>query len=95
MAIKIKVLKHPELTWFEKLYIPQILSGLLITIKHLIRFKPITVQYPEEVKELPEPEEEDIDISWIELDVNREFKHIIKELAENLSHFDDNILKVL
>lgn len=54
MAIKVKVLKHPELTWFEKMYIPQILSGLVITIKHLLRFKPITVQYPEEVKELPE-----------------------------------------
>jgi len=54
MTIKIKVLKHPELTWYEKLYFPQIFSGLLITIKHLIRFKPITIQYPEEVKELPE-----------------------------------------
>jgi len=54
MAIKIKVLKHPELTWFEKLYIPQILSGLVITLKHMLRFQPITIQYPEEVKELPE-----------------------------------------
>jgi len=43
----------PELTWYEKLYLPQIIEGLVITLKHLLRFKPITVQYPEEVKELP------------------------------------------
>ncbi|MFI5322081.1 MAG: NuoI/complex I 23 kDa subunit family protein [Thermodesulfobacteriota bacterium] len=53
MAISIKVVKHPELTWYEKLYLPQILGGLIITLKHLVFFKPITIQYPEEVKELP------------------------------------------
>jgi len=53
MAIKIKLLEPPELTWYEKLYLPQIIGGLFITLKHLIRFKPITIQYPEEVKELP------------------------------------------
>jgi DnaJ-domain-containing protein 1 len=37
-------------------------------------------RYDVEVKELPEPEEEEIDVSWIDLDVNREFKYIIKEL---------------
>ena len=53
MTIKIKVIEPPELTWYEKLYLPQILGGLFITLGHILRFKPITVQYPEEVKELP------------------------------------------
>ena len=54
MAIGIKLIKHPKLTFWEKLYLPQVLSGLLITIKHIIKFRPITVKYPEEVKKLPE-----------------------------------------
>ena len=53
MAIKIKQIKYPELTLFEKLYFPQIFGGLWITLKHLLGFNSITVQYPEEVKELP------------------------------------------
>ena len=53
MAIKIKVLERPELTFFEKLYFPQIFRGLWITLKHIIGFNPITVQYPEEIKQLP------------------------------------------
>ncbi len=53
MAIKVKIIKTPELSFFEQLYIPQILKGMFITLKHLLRFQPITVQYPEEVKELP------------------------------------------
>ncbi len=53
MAINIKIIKRPELTWYEKLYFPQIIGGLIITLKHLIRNKPVTIQYPEEVKELP------------------------------------------
>ncbi|MGH7900705.1 MAG: NuoI/complex I 23 kDa subunit family protein [Thermodesulfobacteriota bacterium] len=53
MAIKIKVLKQPSLSLFEKCYLPQIFRGLCITLKHIIFFNPITVQYPEEVKKLP------------------------------------------
>ncbi len=53
MAITVKVLKQPKLSFLEKLYFPQIFSGLKITIKHLFGVKPITVQYPEEVKQLP------------------------------------------
>jgi len=53
MAIKIKVIEPPGLTWYEKLYLPQIFGGLFITLMHLLRFRPITIQYPEEVKELP------------------------------------------
>jgi preprotein translocase subunit Sec63 len=36
--------------------------------------------YDVEVKELPEPEEVEIDASWIELDVSKDFKIIVKEL---------------
>jgi NADH-quinone oxidoreductase subunit I len=53
MPIKIKVLQPPKLNLLERLYIPEILRGLKITLSHILDFKPITVQYPEEVKELP------------------------------------------
>ena len=53
MAITIKEIKQPKLSFFEKLYLPQILGGLWITLKHLLGTRAITVQYPEEVKELP------------------------------------------
>jgi len=53
MAISVKVLKQPKLSFSEKLYLPQIFSGLMITLKHLLSFKSVTVQYPEEIKELP------------------------------------------
>ena len=53
MAITIKEIKHPKLNFFEKLYFPQIVGGLWITLRHLLGFKQITIQYPEEVKELP------------------------------------------
>ncbi|MGI9553967.1 MAG: NuoI/complex I 23 kDa subunit family protein [Thermodesulfobacteriota bacterium] len=53
MAITIKEIKHPKLSFFEKLYFPQIFGGLWITLRHLLGFKQITIQYPEEVKELP------------------------------------------
>src|SRR2546422_8374626 len=39
--------QRPKLTWFEKTYIPQILGGLWLTLKHIPRRK-FTRQYPEE-----------------------------------------------
>ena len=54
MAINIKLLTQPKLSFWEKLYLPQILNGLWITLKHIINFKPITVKYPEQIKKLPE-----------------------------------------
>jgi NADH-quinone oxidoreductase subunit I len=39
-------MERPTLTFWDKLYIPQILRGLWITLKHLPRRK-ITRQYPE------------------------------------------------
>ncbi len=53
MAITVKVLNVPKLSLLERLYLPQIIEGLKITLRHLLGFNPITVQYPEEVKQLP------------------------------------------
>ena len=53
MAIKVKTLSAPRLTLWERIYLPAILRGLWTTLKHLLRPRPITVQYPEEVKQLP------------------------------------------
>lgn len=53
MAIKVKVIQPPKLSLLERLYIPEILKGLRTTLTHLLSFRPITVQYPEEVKQLP------------------------------------------
>src|SRR5256885_13397272 len=64
----VKVVRRPELTFWEKLYIPQILCGLKITFTHFFRnlflhtahllgrFKNLaasaTIQYPEERRPL-------------------------------------------
>lgn len=64
----IKVVRRPELTFWEKLYLPQVLSGLKITSAHffknlflhtfhflgLLKHLPasVTVQYPEQLRPL-------------------------------------------
>ncbi|GAF80702.1 unnamed protein product [marine sediment metagenome] len=51
----ILVVDEPRLSAAERLYLPQIFDGMLTTIRHLYKtlFKgPITVQYPEEQREL-------------------------------------------
>ncbi|MDP6990391.1 MAG: NADH-quinone oxidoreductase subunit I [Planctomycetota bacterium] len=64
----VKVVQRPELTFWEKLYIPQILSGLKITFRHFFRNlflhiahrfgrlkgmrAGVTYQYPEELRPL-------------------------------------------
>ena len=64
----VKVVPRRELTFWEKLYIPQILCGLKITFRHFFRnlflhtahslggFKhllaSVTIQYPEELRPL-------------------------------------------
>lgn len=49
---KLKKLEPPRLTWYEKTYLPQILSGLAVTGRHAAASAlgngAITVQYPEE-----------------------------------------------
>ena len=41
-----------SLSFWEKLYIPEVIRGLFTSIKHLLRRRDFTVQYPEEKKEL-------------------------------------------
>jgi NADH-quinone oxidoreductase subunit I len=54
-------IKRPEVTWWERVYFPEILRGMAITIGHGLKslFTPRsmpTVQYPEEKKSpLPRP----------------------------------------
>lgn len=45
-----KVVVNKEMTFVEKLYLPAIIGGMLITLKHLFR-KKVTIQYPEVKKE--------------------------------------------
>jgi NADH-quinone oxidoreductase subunit I len=49
----IKKLERKPLTLAEKTYLPQIASGLKITLKNIFR-PTITLQYPEERPEIPE-----------------------------------------
>lgn len=46
-----KVVVQKEMNWVEKLYLPAILGGLFITIKHFFR-KKATVRYPEVKREV-------------------------------------------
>ena len=43
---------RPKLSWFERLYLPAIVSGLLITLRHFTNMilgrTKVTMQYPEE-----------------------------------------------
>ena len=64
----VKVVRRPELTFWEQLYVPQIVSGLRITFRHFFRNlflhiahrvgrlkhvrAGVTVQYPEELRPL-------------------------------------------
>ena len=66
--MSVKVVSRPELTFWEKLYIPQVLCGMKITCRHFFRnlflhiahlfgrFKhldaSVTIQYPEERRPL-------------------------------------------
>jgi len=47
-----KVLERKPLTWAEKTYLPQILGGLVITLRRLFRPR-VTLEYPEQRPELP------------------------------------------
>ncbi len=43
-----KQVSHKKMTLMERIYIPAILIGLWITIKHFFRLKKATIQYPEQ-----------------------------------------------
>ena len=47
------IVKRKELTFWERLYFPAILSGFKVTLRHFFR-KKITMQYPEEKWVVPE-----------------------------------------
>lgn len=42
-----KVVSDKKMTLMERIYLPSIIGGLWITIKHFFRFKRPTIQYPE------------------------------------------------
>jgi NADH-quinone oxidoreductase subunit I len=42
-----QIVSKKKMTWMEKLYIPAILQGLMITFKHMFR-KSVTIKYPEQ-----------------------------------------------
>jgi NADH-quinone oxidoreductase subunit I len=41
------IVKRDKLNWWERLYLPAILGGLKVTLRHFFRRK-VTLQYPEE-----------------------------------------------
>jgi NADH-quinone oxidoreductase subunit I len=46
-----KVVVNKEMTFLERMYLPAILGGIMITIKHLFK-KAATVRYPEQTREI-------------------------------------------
>ncbi len=48
-----KVVELKPLNFLERIYLPAILKGLAITMKHFFR-KPVTIRYPEEKREYSE-----------------------------------------
>jgi NADH-quinone oxidoreductase subunit I len=53
LSNKRKVLESKPLNFWERIYLPAIVQGLSITMKHFFR-KPVTVQYPEQKREYSE-----------------------------------------
>jgi NADH-quinone oxidoreductase subunit I len=52
---EILVIDEPKLSAAERTYIPQIWDGMMLTLRHLSKslfVKPITIQYPEEQREV-------------------------------------------
>ena len=47
------IVKRAKLTFFERLYLPAIIGGFKVTLKHFFR-KKVTMQYPEERWVVPE-----------------------------------------
>ena len=45
-----KVVSKKEMSMMERMYLPAIFSGMIITLKHLFR-RPATIQYPEQKRE--------------------------------------------
>lgn len=47
-----RVVVNKKMTWMERIYLPAIIGGLMITIKHLFK-KKVTIQYPEQERPRP------------------------------------------
>ena len=47
------IVKRAKLNWWERLYLPAIIGGLKVTLRHFFK-KKITMQYPEEKWVVPE-----------------------------------------
>ena len=47
------IVKRDKLTWWERLYVPALLSGFRVTLRHFFRRK-VTMRYPEEKWVVPE-----------------------------------------
>lgn len=43
-----KQVSQKKMTLMERIYLPAVVTGLFITIKHFFRFKKATIQYPEQ-----------------------------------------------
>ena len=46
-------LAKPHMNFWQKLYLPEVVRGLMITIRHVARFKNVTYEYPEKPKPVP------------------------------------------
>ena len=53
LSNKRKLIESKPLNFWERAYLPAIISGLGITMKHFFR-KPVTISYPEEKREFSE-----------------------------------------
>ncbi|MBI2928299.1 MAG: NADH-quinone oxidoreductase subunit I [Verrucomicrobia bacterium] len=47
------IVKRPKLTFWERLYVPTLIGGLKVTLRHFFKNK-VTMQYPEERWVVPE-----------------------------------------
>ncbi len=47
------IVRKPQLSLTQKLYLPEILRGLMITMRHFLRRKSVTYEYPEKAKPVP------------------------------------------
>lgn len=47
------IIQRKKLNWFERLYLPAVVNGFLVTIRHFFK-KKVTMQYPEERWVVPE-----------------------------------------
>ncbi len=47
------IVQRKELSWWERLYLPAIISGFRVTLRHFFKRK-VTMQYPEEKWVVPE-----------------------------------------